>query len=826
MGKYEFAALEAKGRKRWDESGLYRTPADPRRKYYILEMFAYPSGDIHLGHFRNYSIGDVVARFKMMQGFDVLHPFGWDAFGQPAEGAAIKRGNIHPREWTIGNIETGKATLQRMALSYDWEREIRTCEPDYYKWTQWVFLQLYKAGLAYRGPSWVNWCPTCDTSLTNEQSEGGVCWRCWNPVTMKELQGCWFFRTSRFAERLLKDIDKLEGWPETVRAIQRNWIGRSEGAEIEFTLSGTSEKIRVFTTRPDTIYGVTFMAVSPESPLARSLPLEPVRKKEIEGYIKKALVRDEAQREKEKDGVFTGRLAINPFNGEKVQLWVADYVLGGYGTGVVMGVPAHDQRDFEFARKYKIPVKVVIQPPERPLDPAALKEAYVDEGVMVNSGPFDGMPNLEGIAKVAAYAKEKGFGDSRVTYKLRDWLVSRQRYWGCPIPIVHCGKCGTVAVPEKDLPVVLPLDIKNYVPKGRSPLADSPAYMKAKCPQCGGAAERDPDTMDTFMCSSWYPFRYVDPKNDRNPWEKPEARKWLPVDLYIGGVEHARGHCLYFRFITKALFDLGWVPVDEPAIRLFNHGMVCDEKGDIMSKSKGNVVSPVAILEKYGVDVARLAMFFFAPSEDEIKWSERGLVGAQRFVYRLWDSMDELARRIEGISGAPDGAKLSPPYRTLRLKTHRALQKATFSFEHDLHFNTVISSLMEAMNALDAALKVDPAGDDERKALREFAEIAVKIVAPMAPFLGEEFHQALGGRESVFKAGWPAFDPEALRTDTIEIPVQVNGKLRGTVTVPSGAGDDEMRSAALGHEAVRKALDGKEPRKVIVVKGKLVNVVA
>ncbi len=817
MGDYDFRSLESKWQKRWTDAKLYRTSDAPKRKYYVLEMFAYPSGDIHMGHFRNYSIGDVVARFKLMQGFDVLHPFGWDAFGQPAEGAALKRGNIHPHEWTIGNIETGNATLQRMAISYDWDREIRTCEPDYYKWTQWVFLQLHKAGLAYRAPSWVNWCTKDEWALTNEQSEGGVCWRCGTPITMKELQGSWFFRTSQFADRLLKDIDRIDGWPDTVRTIQRNWIGRSEGAEITFGLDASKDAIKVFTTRPDTIYGVTFMAVSPESPLARSLPTDPARRREVEEYIRKALVRDEAQRDREKDGVFTGRHAINPFNGEKAQLWVADYVLGGYGTGVVMGVPAHDQRDFEFAKRYAIPIRVVINPG---LDPAAMTEAFVDDGIMCNSGPFDGTPNQEGIAKTTAHAKAKGFGGPKVNFKLRDWLVSRQRYWGCPIPIIHCAECGAVPVPEKDLPVVLPLDITQYVPKGRSPLADSPAFMKTKCPKCGGPAERDPDTMDTFMCSSWYQTRYVDPKNAKNPWEKEEARKWMPVDLYIGGVEHARGHCLYFRFITKVLYDQGWLPTDEPALRLFNHGMVCDEKGDVMSKRKGNVVSPQEIMDKYGVDVARLAMFFFAPSEDEIKWSERGLIGAQRFVERIWEAVGKA-----GASGAPDASKLSAPCREMRRKIHVALQKATGSFDGNLHFNTVIAGLMEAMNAHDAAAKKPPSNDDERRAFGEFAGILAKVIAPMAPFLGEEFHERLGGTGSVFRSAWPAVDPAALKTDTIEVVIQINGKTRATVELPSGSSEDAVRAAALAHESVRKALDGKQPKKVIVVRGKLVNVV-
>ncbi len=814
-----FRETEDKWMKLWnDPKGLnsYRTSPDPKRKYYVLEMFAYPSGDIHMGHFRNYTIGDIPARYRMMQGYDVLHPFGWDAFGQPAEGAAIKKGNILPRDWTLGNIATGRATLQRMALTYDWDREIITCNPDYYRWTQWIFLQLYKNGLAYLGASWVNWCTTCDTSLTNEQAEGGSCWRCGKSVTKRKLDRCWYFRYTKYAERLHKDIDRLTEWPEQVRTQQRNWIGRSEGAIVEFPVVGGGElKLKVFTTRPDTIYGVTFLALSPEFQMLDALTAPP-QKDKVEEYVRKALVRDEAQRDKEKDGVSLMNQAINPFTGEKVQLWVADYVLGGYGTGVVMGVPAHDQRDFEFARKYKIPLRVVIQPKGGTLDPAAMTEAYADDGIMVNSGPFDGTPNPEGIAKVTAHAKAKGWGGPTINYKLKDWLVSRQRYWGCPIPIIHCEKCGPQPVPEEQLPVVLPTDIKNFIPKGRSPLADSPEYMKAACPKCGAAAQRDPDTMDTFMCSSWYQNRYVDPKNDREPWSMEEAKKWLPVDLYIGGVEHARGHCLYFRFITKVLFDLGKLPVDEPCVRLFNHGMVCDEKGEIMSKSKGNVVSPGAIMDQWGVDACRIAMCFFAPSEDQISWSESGLVGAARFLRRV----EDFAEKVKGFpAGEPDRAKLSAPVTAVWRKIHQVIQKATFAYEKDLHFNTALAQAMELLNLLDAA----PANDDDRKALRMTAVHLAKVLAPMAPFLGEELHERLGGSGSVFRGGFPVADAEAAKESEFEIVLQVNGKVRGKVVVDAGATEEQVKAAALAE--LGKQLEGKAPKKVIVVKGRLVNVV-
>jgi leucyl-tRNA synthetase len=833
----DFKAIENEWFLRWDEEKLHDTPANPRRKFFVLEMFAYPSGDIHVGHLRNYMIGDICARYRMMTGWDVLHPPGWDAFGQPAEGAALKY-SIHPREWTLKNIETGRSTLQRMAVTYDWSREVRTCEPDYYKWTQWIFLQLHKAGLAYLAPSWVNWCPKDEWALTNEQSEGGVCWRCRNPVVKKKLDRCWFFRTSGHAERLLKDIDRLTQWPESVRTIQRNWIGRSEGAEVDFELEGGG-KIRVFTTRPDTIYGVTFMAVSPESPLAESLAT-PDRRDAVAEYVRKALVRDEAQREKEKDGVFTGRAAINPFNGDKVQLWVADYVLGGYGTGVVMGVPAHDQRDFEFAKKYGLPIKVVIQPAAggrpvqagrgtvsigfgMPLEAAALSEAYVEPGVMVNSGPFNGIPNEEGIRKVTEHAAEKSFGGRAVNYKLRDWLISRQRYWGCPIPIIHCATCGPVPVPDEALPVVLPTNITNFVPKGRSPLADSPEFMKTTCPKCGGAAERDPDTMDTFIDSSWYQFRYVDPGNDKQIWRQEEIAKWAPVDLYIGGIEHARGHCLYFRFITKVLHDLGHCPVDEPAVRLFNHGMVCDEKGDVMSKSKGNAQSPAPILEKWGVDVCRLAMAFFAPSEDQIKWSENGLVGAERFTRRVY----ELADRVKDYPSAPvDRSKLQPETQAVWRKLHQVIRKALHSYEQDLHFNTVLSHVMELLNLIGQNWDFEKAPEfkEDRCAVRIAVFNIVRIIAPMAPFLGEELYRKLGGTGSVFRSGFPELDAAAARDEEIEIVVQVNGKLRDRVQAPAGASREELEGLARTPR-IESHVNGKDVVKVIVVPGKLVNFV-
>jgi leucyl-tRNA synthetase len=799
--KYDFRALEGKWLKRWEDEQLYRTNPEPRNKYYVLEMFAYPSGDIHMGHFRNYGIGDVVARYRKMKGEDVFHPFGWDAFGLPAEQAAIKN-NLHPGLWTRRNIETGKKTLQRMGISYDWDREVRTCEPDYYKWTQWLFLLLFKNGWAYRAPSVVNWCVEHGI-LANEQVHDGRCWRCDREVVKKPIENSWFFKYSAMAERLLGDIDKLSGWPESTKTLQRNWIGKSVGCEIDFDFEG--RKLTVFTTRPDTTWGVSFVVVAPEHPLASEIATP-----EVQEYIRKASQKSERDRtmEGEKDGVPTGRFVKNPLSGEKVPLWVADYVLAHYGTGVVMGVPAHDTRDYSFARKYALPVKIVISGGPEPYE-----DAYLGPGKMIQSGEMTGTESPGGIPNVIAYIEKKGLGRAKTNFKLKDWLISRQRYWGCPIPIIHCPRCGPQAVPERDLPVLLP-DVSEFIPKGRSPLADHPEFMNTTCPACGGPAQRDPDTMDTFMCSSYYLYRYVDPKNAQAPWRKEEIKKWLPVDLYIGGAEHACMHLLYFRFIAKVLFDAGWVPTDEPVDRLYHQGMVCDENGDIMSKSKGNAISPSDIMDQWGVDVCRLAMLAFAPSDVDIKWKKDGLSSAGKLVHRLWDFFEEAARARPKTPGP------SEAYRPLQRKAHQILRRMTDACERALDFNTVIAQLFEFLNEWDKA-KLDPRTEPERQAVGQVAGILARVVAPLAPFAGEEFWQMAGGTGSVFGAPWPRFDPEMAREEEIEIPVQVNGKLRGKFTVAAGASEADLRSRALG----LPALEGLTPKKVIVVPGRLVNVV-
>ncbi len=801
--KYDPKPLEEKWQARWAAMRLHATPAAPRKKYYVLEMFAYPSGDIHMGHFRNYGIGDAVARYRRMKGYDVLHPFGWDAFGLPAENAAIKN-KLHPGSWTLKNVETGKKTLERMAITYDWDREVRTFQPDYYQWTQWLFQLLYKKGWAYRASSTVNWCEQ-DGILANEQVHDGKCWRCKKDVVKKPIENCWFFKYSAMAERLLGDIDKLPGWPESTKALQRNWIGKSVGCEIDFDLDG--RPLTVFTTRPDTTWGVSFVVIAPEHPLAVEHATPDVKE-----YIRKASQKSERERtmEGEKDGVFSGRYVTNPLNGQKVPLWIADYVLAHYGTGVVMGVPAHDTRDFAFARKYKLPVKIVISG-----GPAVYEDAYVGEGAMVDSGELTGTPSPSGIPKVIDYITKKGVGRAKTHYKLKDWLISRQRYWGCPIPFIHCPACGPQPVPERDLPVVLP-DVTEFVPKGRSPLADHAAFMNVPCPACGGPARRDPDTMDTFMCSSWYLYRYVDPKNAAEPWRKSEIEKWLPVDLYIGGAEHACMHLLYFRFIAKVLFDAGYVPTDEPVVQLYHQGMVCDEHGDIMSKSAGNAISPSDIMDQWGVDVCRLAMFAFAPSNIDIKWKEDGLLGAQKLVWRLWNLFEALAPKVRGAAGKGES------FKPLRRQAHLALARMTQAAEGPLDFNTAIAEIYKLINLVDD-VKPDPKSDDEKAAIREVLGITAALVAPLAPFLGEEFHEMLGGADSIFRSAWPAFDAEAAKADELEIPVQVNGKLRGKFVTAPETGEEQMKALAL--RAVEASLEGRPPKKVIVVKGRLVNVV-
>jgi len=806
MERYNFKEIEKFSQKRWEKAKIYKTPENPEKKFYLLEMFAYPSGDMHIGHTRNYVIGDTVWRYKKMQGYDLLHPFGWDAFGLPAEQAAIKRGES-PKKWTYGNIATSRNTLKRLQISYDWDREIITAEPEYYRWNQWLFLKLFEKGLVYRKKSFVNWCDSCKTVLANEQVIGGRCWRCGTSVRKKEMEQ-WFIRITAYAERLLNDIDKLEGWPENVKTMQRNWIGRSEGAEIDF-YTEDGYKLPVFTTRPDTLFGVTFISIAPEHPYARSIDKEEVKK-----YIDNALMMSEIERqseEREKTGVPTGKFAIHPFTGEKIEIWVADYVLVSYGTGIVMGVPAHDQRDFEFAKKYNIPIKVVIMPPDEDLCPDTMEMAYEGHGMMVNSAQFNGLDSELGKKKVIEALEKVGKGRGKVTYRLRDWLISRQRYWGTPIPVVHCEKCGIVPVPEDQLPVLLPPEEEvNFIPTGRSPLEDAIDFYHTKCPKCGGPAHRDADTMDTFVDSSWYHLRYFDPHNDKEIFSKEEARKWHPIDLYIGGVEHATGHLIYFRFMTKFLYDLGYLDSDEPALALFNQGMVMDEKGEVMSKSKGNVVSPIGLIERVGVDATRIAILFAAPPERDLLWSEKGVKGAERFLSRIYNHFMPYIERKK-----PEPDKNDPLYRGIE-KTKKIL---TEDLEH-MRFNTGIAALMEMLNQITAY----PSRGSETYVyvIQEFT----KILAPFAPHLAEFLYAKFGEKQSVFLEVWPSYDEDAVKEEIVTVVVQVNGKVRARLEIERNTPEEEVIKTALSHENVKRHIDGKEIKKTIYIKNKILNIVA
>ncbi len=809
--------IEKKWQARWREAGVFDAPTEPGEdKFYLMEMFAYPSGDVHMGHFRNYSIGDLVYRYKRMQGKKILHPFGWDSFGLPAEQAAIKR-KIHPGQWTEKNIATGKSTLQALGVSYDWGREIATSRPDYYKWTQWVFVELYKMGLAYQKEASVNWCPECNTVLANEQVVAGCCWRHEDtPVQRKSLKQ-WFFKITDYAQRLLDDLDKLDQWPDAVKNIQRYWIGRSEGANIRFTIAETGDELPIFTTRPDTVYGVTFMAIAPEAELMKRLIARCPNRAEVEKYIANSASKSEIERvaeDREKDGMFTGLHVRNPYNGDLVPLFVADYVLAGYGSGAVMAVPAHDQRDFEFARKYGIEIKIVISPKEGVLDPVEMAEAFTLPGIMANSCGFDGQSSIEAKRAIVEFGEREGFAETAIQFRLRDWLISRQRYWGAPIPIVHCERCGTVSVPEEQLPVILP-HVDDFLPKGRSPLADVPEFMNTVCPLCGGPALRDPDTMDTYVCSSWYELRYLDPRNESAPFDIAEAKKWLPVDMYIGGIEHATSHLLYFRFIAKVLFDLGYLPVDEPVVKLFNHGMVCDVNGDKMSKSKGNVISPMEIANKHGVDVSRTAMLFFAPPAHEISWNEDGMKGAERFLRKIDNFVAEGISR-DRVAGALEN--MTPRDAELFKALNRTVKAVTGDIE-GMSYNTAIARLMEFMNLISVE---DMA---ESGIAFTIADTLARLIAPIAPHLAEELNERLGFEPFVIDRPWPSWVESLTVLDSIEIGVQVNGKLRGTIEIPTDSDKEGAMAVATQVPNIAKHLEDKKIAQVIYIRGRILNII-
>jgi leucyl-tRNA synthetase len=819
MKEYNPKDIESKWQKHWSEIALNRTDEDPAKpKFYALEMFPYPSGEgLHMGHVRVYSIGDVVARFRRMNGYRVLHPMGADAFGLPAENAAINRG-VNPREWTLANMERIRREQALLGGAYDWDRYVGTCLPDYYKFNQWLFLLFYERGLAYRKKAFVNWCPSCSTVLANEQVEDGKCWRCDSEVTKKELEQ-WFLRITDYAERLLEGLDRLPKWPEKVKAMQRNWIGRSEGAHVTFTVPECDdEQVTVFTTRPDTLFGVTYMVLAPEHPLVPRL----IRGKETEpavlDFIEQMKKQSEIERtatDAEKVGRFTGAYAKHPLTGEEIPIWVANYVLMDYGTGAVMGVPAHDERDFQFAKKYNLPVKVVIRPKEGELA-EPLAEAYTEAGVLVNSDSFDGMDNREAIKAISEHLASQKLGGPTVNYRLRDWLISRQRYWGTPIPIIYCDSCGTVPVPKEDLPVMLPEDV--VFDGKRNPLTTSETFVHTTCPRCGSSARRETDTMDTFVDSSWYFFRYTDAKNEKMPFDPEQVKKWLPVDEYIGGIEHAVLHLLYSRFFTKVLYDAGLVHVDEPFTSLLTQGMVLKD-GAKMSKSKGNVVSPLEIIDKYGADTARLFILFAAPPDRDLEWSDAGVEGSHRFLNRVWRLVTQNAQ-LFGQEIKP-AAELSAEAKELRRLLHQTVKKVTHEIGERNHFNTAISAIMELVNGL-----YDYPKTADRAIFREALEKLVILLAPFVPHITEELWSLMGKEGSVHKVKWPTWDESALVLDEVEIVVQINGKVRDKLVVPVKASREEVEKQALDAPRIRELLEGKTIRKVIVVPGKLVNIVA
>ena len=838
MADYKPQELDKKWQAQWTSSKAFEVDIDPSRpKFYCLEMFAYPSGHAHVGHVRNYIIGDVMARTKRVRGYNVLHPFGWDAFGLPAENAAIKTGT-HPETSTLENIAHMKGQLQRLGISYAWAREIATCLPEYYKFNQWIFLKMFERGLAYRKRSTVNWCPVDNTVLANEQVIDGACWRCGSAVVARDLEQ-WFFRITQYADELLEGLETLTDWPEKVVVMQRNWIGRSEGARVTFPVAESDAKIEVFTTRIDTIYGATFVLLAPEHAMVDRFAKESgdsAFRERVAGF--RALDRT-ARRDGsiEKEGFDTGRTAINPFTGKEVPIWVANFVLAEYGTGAIMAVPAHDQRDFEFARKYTLPIRIVVQAGNETVNVETMTEASTNYGRVVDSGDYTGQEAPAVITKMIADAETRGVGTGEVQYRLKDWGISRQRYWGTPIPVVHCEKHGVVAVPYGDLPVKLPA-ITTFSGRGDSPLAQVPAWVNVKCPTCGGPARRETDTMDTFVDSSWYFLRFCDPNNTELPFDPATAAYWMPVDFYSGGVEHAILHLLYSRFFTRVLRDVGLVTFDEPFKRLLTQGMVL-KNGAVMSKSKGNVVDPDDMLEKYGADALRLYVMFVAPPEKEVEWSDAGLEGSFRFLMRVWRLVDSWVETIGGDGIPACGADCTVAERALRRKTHETIRRVTGDVEERMHLNTVVSSLMELVNELYAFSEGTAHGAPSRAqaapgrveraqtiaALREAIDALVVMISPFAPHTAEELWQMLGHVGGLAKASWPSFDPEVAKAAEVVVPVQVNGRLRGRLTAPADATEDQLRDLALADPAVRVYTDGKTIRKVMVAKGPLVSVV-
>lgn len=824
--KYAPHDIEAKWQKYWEENKTFKVEMDKDKpKSYVLEMFPYPSGNLHMGHVRNYSIGDVIARFRTMKGFNVLHPMGWDSFGMPAENAAIKH-NIPPKKWTLGNIANMTRQLKALGLSYDWDREVTTCKEDYYKWTQWFFELFYKRGLAVKKESAVNWCDTCNTVLANEQVIDGKCWRCDHEVVKKDLSQ-WFFKITDYADELLKDLDLLPGWPERVKTMQHNWIGRSEGLEFSFEIPALNDTVAVYTTRPDTAYGVTFMALAAEHPLIKKICENNPKADEINAFCERVRNQSEIERtssESEKEGVFTGVYCINPFTGRKVEIWVTNYVLYDYGTGAVMGVPTGDQRDWMFADKYGIEKIVTICPIGKELKLEEMTCAYEEkEGMLVNSGEFTGMEMHKAMSAIMDKAEAEGFGKRRVNYRLRDWLISRQRYWGAPIPIIYCPHCGEVLVPEDQLPVRLPEDV-SFTAGAKSPLATSEEFVHCKCPKCGADATRETDTMDTFLCSSWYYLRYTDAHNDKMPFDKELNNYWGPVDQYIGGIEHAILHLLYSRFFVKVLRDAGLVDYDEPFSNLLTQGMVIKD-GAKMSKSLGNVVSPEEILSKYGADTARLFILFAAPPERELEWSDQGVEGSFRFLNRIWRIVQAFEAVLAQKVTEYDHSNLSEADKDLRRVLHSSIKKVTNDIETRFNFNTAISTMMELVNALYAYKEA--AKEPNAGLIYEAISDLIKMMSPFVPHITEELWRgAIDANSSVHEQSWPECDEEALKVDNVEIVLQVNGKVRGRLTVPAEATKEELEKIAMADANVQAHIGDATVRKVICVPGRLVNIVA
>jgi leucyl-tRNA synthetase len=851
---YHPRELDQKWQQHWAESRAFEVSVDPARpKFYCLEMFAYPSGHAHVGHVRNYIIGDVMARTKRMRGYNVLHPFGWDAFGLPAENAAIK-GGIHPEASTRGNIAHMKGQLQRLGISYGWERELATCDPEYYKWNQWLFIRMFERGLAYRRRSSVNWCPSCNTVLANEQVVDGGCWRCGSPVEIRDLEQ-WFFRITAFADELLDGASGLSGWPEKVLTMQRNWIGRSEGARVRFPMEGAAvsgaeaESIEVFTTRIDTIYGATFVLLAPEHALVADLAARSKNPASLSQQAQAFRAQDRAARmsgEIEKQGFDTGFRAINPFTNEPVPVWVANFVLGDYGTGAVMAVPAHDERDFEFARKFELPIRVVVTPDGHAVPPEVLTEAVDAYGTLVESGDYSGLPSAEAQRRMIAEAEQRGVGEGTVQFRLKDWGISRQRYWGTPIPMIHCEKDGIVPVPDDQLPVELPM-VAEFTGRGDSPLGQVAAFVNVSCPTCGGPARRETDTMDTFVDSSWYFYRFADPRNNAMPFDPAAVKYWLPVDFYSGGVEHAILHLIYSRFFARVFRDLGLVEHSEPFTQLLTQGMVLKD-GAVMSKSRGNVVDPDAMIGKYGADALRLYVMFVAPPEREVEWNDSGLEGSFRFLARVWRLVDHWRTMIAGGgTGSLDASgSLNPAERSVRRKTHDTIRRVTVDIEERQQLNTAISAMMELVNDLYAFSEqtgtgaagrrgpegeggVVAAGGPERRetifVMREALRALIRLLAPFAPHVAEEMWERLGHEAGMAGATWPAYDASVAKADEIVVPVQINGKVRGRLTVSAEISEQELERLALADPTIQGYTTGKTVKKVVVAKGRLVSVV-